>query len=163
MGTEDAVISVMSPDHRRVKQEQKEPARQTMVHTEHGFEPQVLPVVVGSRVDFLNRDQVYHKVFSISPAKSFNLGSQAPGARLSLVCDVVGVISLHCELHPDATGYIVVLPDERFTQPNARGEFDLPKVAPGMCTITAWHPTYGEVKRRVDVPKGGQMNVRLAY
>jgi len=72
-------------------------------------------------------------------------------------------VSLHCELHPEATGFVVVLPTEQFTQPNAQGTFVLPELAPGTYTIAAWHPTYGEVKRRVEVPKGGRLNISLAF
>ncbi|HWN82768.1 MAG TPA: hypothetical protein VNM87_11765, partial [Candidatus Udaeobacter sp.] len=103
------------------------------------------------------------QLFSISPAKSFALGSQAPGERASVTFDSVGVVTLHCELHPEATGFVVVLPTEQFTQPNAQGQFMLSDLTPGTYTIAAWHPTYGELKRRVKVPKGGQLDIGLAY
>ena len=162
LGAQEAVISVVA----RGEQDPATvplPQCHSIAHTAHGFEPHVLPVAVGTAVVFKNRDQVYHKVFSISPAKPFNLGSQAPGERDSVVFDSVGVVSLHCELHPEATGFVVVLPTEQFTQPNAQGTFVLPELAPGTYTIAAWHPTYGEVKRRVEVPKGGRLNISLAF
>lgn len=160
LGAQEAVISVVA---RGEPATAAPPKCHSIVHTAHGFEPHVLPVAVGTAVVFKNRDQVYHKVFSISPAKPFHLGSQAPGERDSVVFDSVGVVSLHCELHPEATGFVVVLPTEQFTQPNAQGKFILPELAPGTYTIAAWHPTYGEVKRRVKVPKGGRLNISLAF
>ena len=159
-GAQEAVISVVA---RGEPPTQPPPKCHSIVHTAHGFEPHVLPVAVGTAVVFKNRDQVYHKVFSISPAKSFDLGSQAPGEQDSVVFDSVGVVTVHCELHPEATGFVVVLPTEQFTQPNAQGKFVLPELAPGTYTIAAWHPTYGEVKRRVKVPKGGRLNIKLAF
>lgn len=162
-GAQEAVISVVS----RVSRDEPAttpPAEHPVIeHTPEGLEPHVLPVAVGTRVTFRNRDQIYHKVFSISPAKSFDLGSQAPGERGTVVFDRPGVVALHCELHPEATAFVVVLPTGQFTQPNAQGKFILPELTPGTYTIAAWHPTYGEVKRRVKVPKGGRLNISLAY
>ncbi len=114
-------------------------------------------------VEFQNRDEVYHQAFSISPAKRFDLGSQAPGESRSVVFDSVGIVSVYCELHPVTAGFIVVLPDDHFTQPNAQGDFVLPGLPNGSYTVEAWHPSYGEVKRRVSLTNGSRLNLRLAY
>ena len=137
-------------------------ATAAITHTAAGFEPHVLAVKVGTMVEFLNRDEVYHQVFSISPAKRFDLGSQAPGERRAVVFDSLGVVNLYCELHPATAGYVVILPDDHFTQPNANGEFVLSGLPNGAYTVRAWHPRYGEVKREVSVPDDGKLELRLA-
>jgi plastocyanin len=38
------------------------------------FVPALLPVQIGTRVEFPNLDETYHNIFSFSPAKHFNLG-----------------------------------------------------------------------------------------
>ena len=38
------------------------------------FVPALLPVQVGTRVEFPNLDDTYHNIFSFSPAKRFDLG-----------------------------------------------------------------------------------------
>ena len=38
------------------------------------FTPHVLPVMVGTTVEWPNKDDIYHNVFSYSEAKSFDLG-----------------------------------------------------------------------------------------
>jgi Carboxypeptidase regulatory-like domain len=133
------------------------------MQTSEGFEPHVLAVKVGATVEFQNRDQVYHQAFSISPAKRFDLGSQAPGESRAVVFDSVGIVSVYCELHPESAGFIVVLADEYFTQPDAEGRFAFPGLPNGSYTVAAWHPSYGEVKRQVSLPKGSKLNLRLAY
>ena len=38
------------------------------------FVPHVLAIVAGTTVDFPNSDRIYHNAFSLSRAKSFDLG-----------------------------------------------------------------------------------------
>ena len=42
------------------------------------FVPTLLPVQVGTRVEFPNLDDTYHNIFSFSPAKRFDLGRYRP-------------------------------------------------------------------------------------
>ncbi len=159
-GAQDAVISLIPKD----EQESKAAATHPKIEENaRGFEPRVLAVPVGSKVEFLNHDHVYHKAFSISPAKKFNLGAQVPGGTHSVVFNHTGVVNLYCELHPAAVGFIVVLPNELFTKPNARGEFAFPDLGEGTYTVLVWHPRYGELRRQVKVPRGGETDLELAY
>ena len=48
------------------------------------FIPHVLPILVGSTVQFPNNDKVDHNIFSMSRTKKFNLGSYIPGASKTM-------------------------------------------------------------------------------
>ena len=50
----------------------RSPAR--MAQKNIAFAPDLLPVLVGTAVDFPNLDDTYHNVFSYSKAKRFDLG-----------------------------------------------------------------------------------------
>jgi plastocyanin len=128
-----------------------------------GFTPHVLPVVLGSEVDFRNGDRIYHNAFSVSPAKKFDVGRYAPGETRSVIFDRPGIVSIFCELHPSSACFVVVLPDHLFTQPDASGKFTLPKLPQGTYTVKAWHPIYGETSRQVDLPKSGDVDVELEF
>src|SRR6266699_6119962 len=45
------------------------------------FLPSLLPVRVGTKVEFPNLDDTYHNIFSYSPAKRFDLGRYRPDER----------------------------------------------------------------------------------
>src|SRR5882724_12223911 len=45
------------------------------------FIPALLPVPVGTKVEFPNLDDAYHNIFSYSPAKRFDLGRYRPVER----------------------------------------------------------------------------------
>jgi plastocyanin len=113
------------------------------------FSPRVVPVVVGSKVRFRNRDRVYHAVFSISPAGRFDLGNLAPGKKRETRLESPGVVNLFCQLHPAAAGFVVVCPNWFFARAAASGEFRLPELPRGAYVVHAWHPRLGATQRSV--------------
>jgi DNA-binding response OmpR family regulator len=68
------------------------PATATMAQKDLNFVPVLLPVQVGTRVEFPNLDDTYHNIFSYSPAKRFDLGRYRSDERPvpSEVFDVAG-------------------------------------------------------------------------
>lgn len=46
---------------------------------EQTFSPNVLPIVAGSKVSFLNEDEFFHNVQSLTRGARFNIGRRAPG------------------------------------------------------------------------------------
>lgn len=60
-----------------------------------------LAVKVGDSVKFVNDDSFAHNIFSLSPAKSFDLGSFGNGGAKSVTFDKPGKIEVECAVHPD--------------------------------------------------------------
>jgi plastocyanin len=65
------------------------------------FSVNKLSVKVGDSVKFVNEDSYSHNVFSLSDAKSFDLGSFGQGADRSVVFDKPGTVEVECAVHPD--------------------------------------------------------------
>jgi hypothetical protein len=122
-----------------------------------------MSVPVGTRAEFQNLDHVYHNVFSVSPARRFDLGKYAPGKIDTVDFERAGVVNLHCDIHPDELGYIVVTPNHAVARPDSLGRFRMPKLPPGHYTLRVFHPRRGEFERPVEVPKRGDVSVDLAF
>jgi len=135
----------------------------TMVETAGHFEPGVLLVEPRTTVHFANRDGIYHNLFSVSPAKKFDLGSVAPGREREVRFGQVGIITVYCELHPKEVGYVVVAPRRSATRPGTDGAYLLAGLAPGTYAVRAWHPTLGSQTRHIDLPPRGQVTVNFKY
>ncbi|MDQ6860572.1 MAG: hypothetical protein M3032_05375 [Verrucomicrobiota bacterium] len=75
------------------------------------FQPALLPIQVGTTVEFPNNDDTYHNIFSYSPAKRFDLGRYRPDEHPvpSVVFDQPGLITLRCDIHEHMRGLILVL------------------------------------------------------
>jgi plastocyanin len=125
------------------------------------FSPRVTVVIAGTTIRFANRDEVYHNVFSPSPAKTFDLGKSRPRGVHRVRFDHPGLVNLFCAIHPDMAAYVMVLPHRLFARPNRAGRFAMPPVPPGRYTLRVWHPLLGETTRPVDVPRYGDVQVTI--
>jgi plastocyanin len=107
--------------------------------------PHILVVQAGSTVDFLNSDKVAHNVFWPSvqsgskKSPGHNLGTWPQGDRRSFKFDQAGVASILCNVHPEMSGYLVIVPTPYFAQTDASGAYKIENVPDGQYTVTAWH------------------------
>ncbi len=104
------------------------------------FVPALLPVPVGTKVEFPNLDETYHNIFSYSPAKRFDLGRYRPEERPipTQVFDKLGLVTLRCDIHEHMRGLILVLNTPYFVMTDTDGHFRLSGLPPGRYTLKAW-------------------------
>jgi plastocyanin len=161
----DAVIYLQDAPAKLEKKLAKKARRDTpsIVQKDLRFSPRVLAVAAGDTVRFRNLDRVYHNTFSVSPARRFDLGKYPPGHVSPVVFDSVGIVNLHCDIHPDEAGFVAVVPNHLFTRPDSLGRFEMPKVPPGAYTLRIWHPRFGTLRQDVDVPRRGDTTLELRF
>ena len=105
------------------------------------FIPHVLPVTVGSTVEFRNSDDVMHNAFSNSAAKQFDLGMFGRGESRSVTFDKPGVVEVRCNVHPTMHAFILVLENNYFAKPDARGIYQITGIPKGRFELRAWTPS----------------------
>jgi plastocyanin len=107
------------------------------------FQPHVTAVQVGTTVDFLNSDSVAHNVFwtSIGGNKKLNhnLGTWPKGERKSFKFDTPGAVPILCNVHPEMSAYLVVVPTPYFAVSDQTGTYKIENVPDGSYTVVAWH------------------------
>ena len=102
------------------------------------FVPALLPIQVGTKVEFPNLDDTYHNVFSYSPAKRFDLGLYRPGESKSVVFDKPGAVFLYCSIHRYMDGVIYVAPTPYFSKVESNGSYKIENVPAGFWTVKTW-------------------------
>lgn len=115
------------------------------------FVPHVLPVVVGTTVDFPNSDPVRHNVFSRSAAKRFNLGTYPRGVTKQVTFDKPGEVALLCNVHAEMSAYVLALETAYYAVSAKDGSYSLKNLPPGKFTVTAWHERFQPVSNQVEI------------
>jgi hypothetical protein len=134
-----------------------------LVESGQRFRPHVLALPVGSQLEIRNSDRVWHGAFSVSPAHPFDLGKRSPGHADTLAFDSLGVVAVRCDIHPDMSAFVLVTPNRAFARPDGDGRWTLPELPAGHYVLHAWHPDRGELRRELDVPARGTMQVSLHW
>lgn len=114
------------------------------------FVPHVLAIVAGTWVDFPNNDVTYHNVFSLSKARTFDLGRYAAGRSKAERFDRPGVIRVFCEIHSHMSAFILVFTHRYFAVTDDDGRYRLDNVPSGTYNLIAWNES-GHESRRVGV------------
>ena len=105
------------------------------------FVPELLPVTIGTTVDFPNFDPFFHNAFSYSKTKKFDLGRYPTGKSRSVTFDKPGAVRVFCEIHSDMNCIILVLETPYFAYPDAEGRFKIENVPEGEYFVKVWHKT----------------------
>jgi plastocyanin len=138
------------------------PAKAVLRQEHETFVPHVLPITRGAIVEFPNDDPIFHNVFSLSSAASFDLRRYPRGQSRSQQFPKPGIVKVYCHIHSHMSATIVVLDHPYFTIPEIDGTFELPNVPPGEYTVVGWHERVGERRARVRVERGRAATVELS-
>jgi plastocyanin len=134
----------------------EEVATTKVAQHEARFTPRVLPVMVGTTVQWPNNDDIYHNVFSYSDAKQFDLGlykNNPPEARVTF--DKAGKVDVYCSIHTDMHCIVLVLDNPYFATTDVDGNYSIPNVPPGTYKLKAWHDRLPPDEREIVVPTNG--------
>ena len=128
-----------------------------------GFLPQLLPVRVGTRVEFPNFDPVFHNVFSFSPAKRFDLGRyRAHDTEVpSVVFDQPGLVTVRCDIHEHMRAAILVLDTPHFVITDAEGRFSLTDLPAGRYVLKAWIDSQTELTQSIELQAGAVVEINF--
>ena len=137
------------------------PRRSAIRQRGETFLPRVVAVPVGSFVDFPNDDPIYHNVFSLSRARTFNLGRYPKGESRAVRFDKAGLVKVFCDIHSHMTATVYVFNHPWFTAPAAEGSFELTGLPVGDLQITAWHERLGDTTLRVKTEAGRPASIEF--
>lgn len=134
-----------------------------LVQTNYAFVPALLPVRLGTKVEFPNQDNTFHNVFSYSPAKRFDLGRYRPEERPipTQVFDKAGLVTLRCDIHEHMRGLVLVLDTPHFTTTDPEGRFRLSGLPAGRFKLKAWINSKTTLEIPVELTAGAVLKADL--
>ncbi len=122
------------------------------------FAPYITVIQRQDEVEFSNRDDFTHHIYSISGKNrfSFKLRSGESKALEGLKSSSeTETIAMGCNIHDWMSGFILILDTPYFTKTDEKGESSLKLKQPGKYRLTLWHPqlrtTDNRITKTIDV------------
>ena len=134
--------------------------RVTLAQKNKSFQPRVIAVPAGSTVEFPNNDSIYHNVFSLSGPQPFDLGLYRAGESRSRVFSAPGTYRVFCNIHPQMTAIIAVVPTGFATLAASDGRFTL-DLPPGRYRLTALSERASPVSVEITASQGASVAPEL--
>ena len=116
--------------------------------------PHVIAVPLGSTITFPNEDPISHNLFSLSAGNAFDLGLYRKGAGKSEKFDAPGIVNVYCNVHPNMSAVVHVMPTPYYGFANERGEYSI-DVPAGKYRLVAWNEQGGMAESAVQVHNAG--------
>lgn len=157
--TTDAVVSLegVSAETAKAQISSTQPKKAVIDQKGMKFIPHVLPVLVGTTVEFPNHDTSWHNVYSKGGANDFDLGLYPPGKTRSTTFNKPGMARILCNAHPTMEAFIVVKEHPFFSSADQSGNYRLDGVPLGKYRIQVWHPQLGTSEAGVEVVRAGEV------
>ncbi|HIG39249.1 MAG: hypothetical protein ABGY96_16270 [bacterium] len=118
-------------------------------HKGSQFSPRVLPIVKNSAVDFYNDDNIFHNVFSLSIANTFDLGIYPQGSSKIVTFEKFGLVKIYCNIHPKMVASILVLNSPLYSLTDASGTYKIKGIPNGEYILSAWSELGGELSKKL--------------
>lgn len=124
------------------------------------FIPDLIAVTAGGSVTFPNGDPFLHNVFSPTSERTFDLGSYKQGDTRTRTFPRRGVLDIYCNIHPEMSATLVILPNTRYAIVDAGGHFQIDRVPPGTWTLFAFsRRAVQPVSQKITVGTNGVVEV----
>jgi plastocyanin len=137
------------------------PRQAALRQRDEAFVPHVLAIPIGSSVTFPNDDPIFHNVFSLSRAATFDLGRYRQGNARTRRFTQAGLVKVFCHLHSHMSAIIAVFDHPWFAQVEEDGSFVIADVPPGRYTLAGWHERAGTAGQAVVVEPGVTTRLEL--
>jgi plastocyanin len=129
------------------------------------FIPYVTAVQVGTSILFPNKDNIRHHVYSLSPAKKFELPLYAGVPAEPVLFDKEGFVTLGCNIHDWMIAYVAVVNTPYFKVTGNDGHVSLKDLPSGHYNVTVWHPLLkgspDSLAQSIDVAGNSDLNFNL--
>jgi plastocyanin len=110
-----------------------------MVQKDKRFQPHILPIEVGTAVDFPNYDPIFHNAFSNYEGQIFDVGLYPPGTSRRVVFRRPGIVRIFCNIHSLMSAVIMVLETPYFGASDRTGIISITDVPPGRYRLKVFH------------------------
>lgn len=125
------------------------------------FSPRVVPVLVGTTVEFKNADRTAYTVFSPDNGAFFGKEETAGGKSRKIKFLAPGVFPVRADEYPHMEGAVLVLKSNLYARPDDKGAFKIDNVPEGKYTLRVFFRGSFVHEQPLEVPARGAVDVTV--
>jgi len=110
-----------------------------LVQKNKSFQPSLLVIPAGGKVEFPNHDPFFHNVFSLFEGKRFDLGLYESGTTRFVQFDKPGISFIFCNIHAEMSAVVIAVATPYYAISDTHGEVTIPDVHPGRYQLQIFH------------------------
>ena len=118
------------------------------------FSPNLIAVTIGTTVQFVNQDDFYHNVFSLTPKSRFNIGRRPAGSSNGAKIKKLGVVKVFCDIHPHMKATIISLDTPYFAGVSSDGSYTINGLPDGKYQIEIYISEYKSIFQTIELKNG---------
>ena len=104
------------------------------------FAPYVTVMQKGQTINFNNKDDITHHIYSVSGENRFEFKLKANSMKHTQALDTAEEIAMGCNIHDWMSGYALVVDTPYYGKTDKAGKLSLNLRELGEYQITVWHP-----------------------
>ena len=120
-----------------------EPPKQTqvpqLIQKNKSFQPSLIVIPAGGKVEFPNHDPFFHNVFSLFEGKRFDLGLYESGTTRFVQFDKPGISFIFCNIHAEMSAVVIALTTPYYAISDTHGDLAIADVPPGRYQLQVFH------------------------
>jgi len=110
-----------------------------LVQKNKSFQPSLIVIPAGGKVEFPNHDPFFHNVFSLFEGKRFDLGLYESGTTRFVQFDKPGVSFIFCNIHAEMSAVVIAVATPYYAISDVHGDLTIPDVPPGRYQLQVFH------------------------
>jgi len=121
------------------------PGTATLSNVGCHYEPHIVAMVVGSKLQVGNSDPILHNTHARLPRSDvFNVALPMEGQVIDRTLDKTGLMKVGCDAgHEWMSAWLAVFDHPYFAVTDATGAYAIPDLPPGTYTLVLWHEKLG--------------------
>jgi plastocyanin len=135
--------------------------RAVMTTRRKQFSPRILPIAVGTTVQFPNEDVILHNAFSSSSGNTFDTGVYGEGEGAMHTFTKAGLVKVYCNVHHSMFAHILVLDTPYFVRPDSQGRFRFSDLPDGPGDLVVFHDRSAPLRQTLDPSQQPEVTLRL--
>lgn len=128
------------------------------------FEPHVLSMSVGQKLEIVNGDPLLHNAHAkMDGVKTvFSISLPVQNQKIPKLITEPGAMKVECDAgHTWMSAWVVAFPHPYHAVTDEGGSFRMEEIPPGRYRVRAWHEELGSQELEVSVPAGGTARVEF--